>query len=205
MKDSEPQAIAYGEQMSTVILFHHVLGLTDGVARFAERLREAGHTVITPDLFDGHVFASIDEGSLYRDDVGVDVLLERARVLTAAVPKECVYMGISLGVVPAQVLMQANPRAVGGVFISGFIDLDYIDDPWPSNIPVQVHTKADDPFMAEGDGEAARSAAARFPTIELFTYPGAEHLFTDDSTPDYDAEATDTLILSVEGLLNSRT
>ncbi|WP_062317115.1 hypothetical protein [Lysinimicrobium aestuarii] len=36
--------------MVEVILFHHAGGLTDGVLAFASALRDAGHTVRTPDL-----------------------------------------------------------------------------------------------------------------------------------------------------------
>ena len=34
------------------VLFHRALGLTDPVRRFAAALRDAGHTVHTPDLYD---------------------------------------------------------------------------------------------------------------------------------------------------------
>ena len=39
--------------MTEVLLYHHVQGLTEGVRSFADELRQAGHTVHTPDLFDG--------------------------------------------------------------------------------------------------------------------------------------------------------
>ena len=48
--------------MAEVVLFHHAQGLTSGVVEFADRLRPAGHTVHTPDLFDGHTFDTIEEG-----------------------------------------------------------------------------------------------------------------------------------------------
>ena len=51
-----------GGEMAEVLLFHHAQGQTDGFAAFAEDLRRAGHTVHTPDLFQGRTFDSIDEG-----------------------------------------------------------------------------------------------------------------------------------------------
>ena len=48
--------------MAEVVLFHHVQGLTDGVRAFADALRAGGHTVHTPDLFDGARPASVDDG-----------------------------------------------------------------------------------------------------------------------------------------------
>ena len=51
--------------MAEVLLFHHAQGQTAGFHAFADELRRAGHTVHTPDLFDGRTFGSIDEGVAY--------------------------------------------------------------------------------------------------------------------------------------------
>jgi dienelactone hydrolase len=48
--------------MAEVLLFHAALGQTPGFHAFADELRAAGHTVHTPDLFDGRTFATIEEG-----------------------------------------------------------------------------------------------------------------------------------------------
>ena len=55
--------------MAEVLLFHHAQGLTEGVVAFADRLREAGHTVHTPDLYDGHTFQALDEGIGYAQEI----------------------------------------------------------------------------------------------------------------------------------------
>ena len=47
--------------MAEVLLFHHALGLTEGVQAFADELRDAGHTVHTPDLFEGRTFDEIQQ------------------------------------------------------------------------------------------------------------------------------------------------
>ena len=52
--------------MAEVLLFHHAQGQTAGFHAFADELRRAGHTVHTPDLFDGRTFASIEEGMALR-------------------------------------------------------------------------------------------------------------------------------------------
>lgn len=46
--------------MADVLFFHHTQGLTPGLVAFADRLRAAGHTVHTPDLFGGRTFATIE-------------------------------------------------------------------------------------------------------------------------------------------------
>ena len=56
--------------MAEVLLYHHVQGLTDGVQSFADELREAGHTVHTPDLFEGRTFDTIEEGMAFARDAG---------------------------------------------------------------------------------------------------------------------------------------
>lgn len=48
--------------MAEVLLFHHAQGLTDGIRAFADDLRAAGHTVHTPDLYDGLTFPTVEEG-----------------------------------------------------------------------------------------------------------------------------------------------
>ena len=56
--------------LAEVLLFHHVQGLTDGLQAFADELRADGHTVHTPDLFDGELPASVDDGVAHVRQVG---------------------------------------------------------------------------------------------------------------------------------------
>ena len=63
--------------MSEVVLYHHVQGLTEGVRSFADELRRAGHTVHTPDLFDGRTFDTIEEGMAFAGEAGFATLAER--------------------------------------------------------------------------------------------------------------------------------
>jgi dienelactone hydrolase len=64
---------------------------------------------------------------------------------------------------------------------------------------------ADDPFVEEGDREAARELAEAASDAELFRYPGNQHLFTDRSLPAYDAEAARLLTRRVLGFLSRGT
>ena len=64
--------------MAEVVVFHSALGLRPAVLDWAERLRTEGHTVHTPDLFDGEVFDSLEAGARKRDEVGVPELMRRA-------------------------------------------------------------------------------------------------------------------------------
>jgi dienelactone hydrolase len=49
---------------------------------------------------------------------------------------------------------------------------------------------ADPFFVGEGDIEPAREFVGSHEDADLFLYPGAGHLFTDDTVEDYDEAAT---------------
>src|SRR4051812_18723874 len=44
-----------------IMLFHSTYGLRPAVRQAADRLREAGHEVWTPDLFEGRTFETVEE------------------------------------------------------------------------------------------------------------------------------------------------
>jgi dienelactone hydrolase len=77
--------------MAEVLLFHHAQGLTPGVHAFADELRAAGHTVHTPDLFDGRTFGSIDEGMAYIKGNGMEEMVEKGERSADDLPNELVY------------------------------------------------------------------------------------------------------------------
>jgi dienelactone hydrolase len=196
-----------GTREADVVLFHHLQGLTDGVLAFADELRAGGHTVHTPDLFDGQRPASIDDGAALTEAIGDQALRERADRAVADLPVNLVYAGISFGVIAAQRLAQTRPGARGALLYEACIPVtgEWAFGPWPGGVPVQVHGMDKDPFFAlEGDIDAARElvAAAGPELAELFVYPGDGHLFTDSSLPSYDADAATLAIQRSRELLD---
>jgi dienelactone hydrolase len=191
--------------MSEVLLFHHALGLTAGVLDIAAQLRSIGHTVHTPDLFDGRVFDSIEAGVGYAEEVGFGTLIERGATIAASLPAEIVYAGISLGVLPAQHLAQTRGGALGALFFESCVPVSEFGDGWPSGLPVQIHGMDADPFFAgEGDIDSARALVAiagEAAQAELFIYPGDQHLFCDNTLPSFDAAATATALERVSRFL----
>ena len=171
--------------MAEVVLFHHIRGLTDGVRAFADELRAAGHTVHTPDLFDGRTFESIEDGRTYEEETGWQDLLERGVRSADDLPNELVYAGFSFGVMSAQKLAMTRPGAKGALLFYGAIPLQYFGE-WPDGLRGQIHVMENDEL---GDLAETREVAAAVPTIELFLYPGDKHLFADSTLPDYDEEA----------------
>ena len=143
--------------MTEVVLYHHVQGLTEGVRSFADELRQAGHTVHTPDLFDGRTFDTLEEGMAFARDAGFGALAERG--VAAAEddqPRRRLRRLLVRGHV-AQQLAQTRPGARGALLMSGCFPVSEFGDAWPDGVPVQVHGKDADPFFAE-DLEAAQRA-----------------------------------------------
>jgi dienelactone hydrolase len=192
--------------MAEVVLFHHAQGLTSGVVAFADELRQAGHTVHTPDLFDGRTFASIEEGMAYAQEIGFpEKVIERGSQAVEELPAELVYAGFSLGVVPAQMLAQTRQGARGALLFYSCIPVSEFGSGWPDGVPVQVHGMDADPiFVGEGDIDAARDLVDQAEDAELFLYPGDQHYFADSSLPSYDQDATTLLIHRVLDFLRAR-
>jgi len=141
--------------------------------------------VHTPDLYNGETFATLEDGVEHIDKVGMDELIERGTRAADNLPDELVYMGMSLGVMPAQKLAQNRAGARAAVFLHSSADPAYFGS-WPDGLRAQIHTMQDDDW---GDVDVGQELAATIDTIELFLYPGDGHLFTDSSLAVYDEDA----------------
>ena len=192
--------------MAEVVLFHHAQGLTPGVVDFADELRRTGHTVHTPDLFQGRTFASIDDGMRFAGEIGFsgEVIARGARAVEG-LPAGLVYGGFSLGVLPAQFLAQTRPGARGALLFYSCVPVSEFGPGWPEGIPAQIHGMDADPiFVGEGDVDAARDLVEAAKDAELFLYPGDQHYFADSSLPSYDPDATALLTRRVLDFLRTR-
>ena len=181
--------------MAEVLLFHHAQGQTQGLLAFAEELRQAGHTVHAPDLYAGRTFETLAAGVVHARELGFGHLLERGVQAADGLPGELVYIGFSLGAMPAQQLAQTRPGAQGALLLHACLPLAEFSPEWPASVPVQVHAMDADPyFVDDGDLDAARALVASGAPAELFLYPGDQHLFADSSLPSYDAAAASSLV-----------
>jgi dienelactone hydrolase len=182
------------QTMAELVLYHHAHGLTKGVEDFAAQLRDAGHTVHVPDLYDGHTFASLDDGLAHMRQTGFSTIIDRGVAAVEGLGDALVYAGFSLGVMPAQRLAQTRAGAKGALLFHACAPVSEFGDAWPASVPVQIHGMHADPFFAdEGDLEAARALVGSAEQAELFLYPGKEHLFADSSLPSYDQAAAELL------------
>jgi dienelactone hydrolase len=184
--------------MAEVVVFHHALGLTDPTRRFATALRDAGHIVHTPDLYDGRTFETIEDGMAYAETIGGPMaIVDRARAAVESLSSDIVYVGFSLGVLPAQSLAQTRPGARAAVLCYAALALGQWGHNWPARWPEAVRLQL---HILDGDEdfEVAQGLAATVPEAELFIYPGTEHYFAE-----HDDHAAALLTQRVLGLLDS--
>jgi dienelactone hydrolase len=178
--------------MARVLLLHSILGLRPAVLDTAERLRAAGHAPVTPDLFDGRVFDTIEAGAGLRAEIGIPELLRRASEAADGIAGPVVFAGYSMGGSVAQWLAATRPEARGALLFHHAAPLADLElEAWPRGVPVQVHRSEHDPYVEPADvaalGAAVREAGAAF---DDFVYPGAAHLFADPDLPGYDAASS---------------
>jgi dienelactone hydrolase len=174
--------------VTTIVLFHSMLGLRPAELDGAERLRAAGHPVVTPDLYAGATASTLEEGFAVKDAVGWETIVGRARDAVAAQPADAVLVGVSMGAGVVHELLPGRPHTAGVLLLHGLA-------PLPASVraglPVEVHVAdPDDVFAPPAQVAAWREAAARSGAdARVFTYPGAGHFYTDADGPDHDAAA----------------
>jgi dienelactone hydrolase len=191
--------------MAEVVLFHHVMGLTPGVTALADQLRAGGHTVHTPDMFDGKRFDGIEAGVAYVMGNGFEQMIDAGVRIGATFPAEVVYAGFSFGAAVAQKLTQTRAGARGALLFDATVPLKFFGGEWPDGVPAQIHAMDADPsFVEEGDIDAARELVEKVPEAELFLYHGSTHIFADSSLPWYDADAAALLVRRVLDFLAAR-
>ncbi|WP_406001419.1 dienelactone hydrolase family protein [Streptomyces sp. NBC_00829] len=174
-----------------IMLFHSVYGLRPAVHAAADRLRDAGHQVHVPDLFEGQTADTVEEGGALKEKIGTDELLRRAVVAAAPHSDEgLVYAGFSLGGSIAQNLALGDEKARGLLLLHGTSDI--AEGSTVDELPVQLHVADPDPFethdwLSTWYLQMQRTGA----DVEIYRYPGAGHLYTDPDLPDYDERAAD--------------
>jgi dienelactone hydrolase len=164
--------------VAEVVVFHHTLGLTGPVRRFARELRAAGHTVHTPDLYDGRTFETYEDGSAHSETLGGPMAaVERARAEVESLPSDLFSASPPACWRRSRSLRHGRARAARCSAIP----------PWRSasgattgrrrgwaGVRLQLHI-----LEADEDYEIAQGLATTVPGAELFVYPGTDHLFAE--------------------------
>lgn len=189
--------------MAEVVLFHGGRGLRRGVTLAADRLRDAGHEVHTPDYYDGEVFDDLAAGQEKLAALGFGEVVDRGRAAVEGLPERIVLAGFSLGAMLAELIAATRPGARGAILMHGAQRLEALAvDRWPSGVPAEVHYGAGDELVdAEAVmtlGAAVTAAGARF---DAHAYPCSGHLFADPDLPDYHHESAELMWQRVEAFL----
>jgi dienelactone hydrolase len=161
-----------------VALFHSTLGLRAVERELADALVRDGHDVLLPDLFDGRVAGTIEEGLALKDAVGWEAIRDRARA--------------ALGHAPADTVL-------AGVLLHGYAGIPADVRP---GVRAALHVAVGDRFAPEETVAAwHREAAARGVEAEVYRYADAGHFFTDRASEDYDEAAARALRSRVRAFL----
>ena len=179
--------------MTTIALFHSVLGVRSGITDAAERLRAAGHDVLVVDQYDGRVFDDYDEAGEHAERIGFPALMARAVEAVRDLPDGFLAAGFSNGAGMAE-HVATQRRCRGVLLVSGALPMSVLGAPsWPAGLPAQLHRATGDPFRsAEWDEALAADVAAVGGVLDVVRYEATGHLFTDPGLPaEYDAAATE--------------
>ncbi|WP_406079937.1 dienelactone hydrolase family protein [Micromonospora sp. NBC_00858] len=173
--------------MRHVVLFHSVYGLRPAVRAAADRLRAAGHRVVTPDLYGVPATDTVEEGFALLDKIGQDVVLDRARAALRELPAEAVLAGFSMGAGVAGALLAERPDSAGLLLLHGTGGAPESVRP---GLPVQLHLADPDPYDAPDEVDEWQRAMTDAGTdLTVFRYPGVGHLFTDPDVAEYAPDA----------------
>jgi dienelactone hydrolase len=187
--------------VAEIVLFHSAVGRRPAVLRMAQRLSAAGHSVTTPDLYDGEVFDDVDAGVAHMRSIGWPELSRRAQAAVADLPSDLVVAGMSMGTGLAAEIAVSRPGVRGALLLYGG---NLPDEPWPADCPVQVHHAVNDPWADEGAAAELIEAVARAGSAASWhLYPGSKHLLDDDDLPaEHDPAATALMWPRIEAFLN---
>jgi dienelactone hydrolase len=188
-----------------IVLFHSALGLRPSILDWAAFLRAAGHRVHAPDVFDGEVFSTVQEGLRKRDALGIPEIIKRTRAVIAPLPEGLVYMGCSLGAAAAELLATARPGAKGAILLHAALPVGAVGaSAWPVGVPVQIHYAKDDPWATGTNIKSLEdSVAAAGAPAEVYCYEGGiPHMFDDTGLAGYSSEATALMRARVTGFLD---
>jgi dienelactone hydrolase len=185
--------------VTRVVLIHSAQGLRPGVEDWAERMREAGHEIWAPDLFEGRRFDELAAGVAHRDQIGVPELMRRVEAALAELPPDLVYAGFSMGAASAGYCAATRRGARGAILMHGVTPLrEFGVETWPEAVPAQVHFAVEDPEIDRAEIEAfEHQLDAVGAGLEIHAYPGSGHLFADPDSPDHDPAAAELMLARV--------
>ncbi len=171
----------------TIVLFHSALGRRRVEHDLAAALRDDGHDVLVPDLYDGTTAETLEGGLALMDAVGWSRIRSRARAAVRDLPADTVLAGVSMGAGVVSEIWRDRPATLTVVLVHGYAVI-------PENVAAgaraALHVADGDRFAPADvieDWEA--TAAARGIEAQVHRYPRLGHFFLDPTSADYDETA----------------
>jgi carboxymethylenebutenolidase len=175
-----------------VLLLHSWWGLTPFFRRLADRLADAGFTVLAPDLNRGVIFDDAEEAKLHLAEADADhlarLVLDSAHLLRERSDGSRVaVVGFSMGASLALWASVRLPEAVRAV--SAFYGTQSIDFTG-ATASYQLHLADADELVSDDDAAFMEATMGlEGVEVEQYRYPGTNHWFFEDDRPSFDAEA----------------
>jgi carboxymethylenebutenolidase len=176
------------------VVYHAWWGLNDDVLAYADRLADAGFSVVAPDLFDGQVATTQENAKALAQgsdqDAINDIVLAAIDRLALGIDTDArmAVVGFSFGAHWVMWSPTQRDRVVASVLYYGTTDENLTE----TSVPVLGHFAEDDPFEDDAwvsEFEKTLRDAGRDVTIHR--YPGTGHWFAEPSKDAYRAEAAD--------------
>lgn len=185
--------------MPKIVLFHPVLGLSDSVRSFADRLvqlvdPEKNFTITTPDLFDGQTFTDEAAAQAYVQAQGFPYFLEKARGFLPQ-GEDFIIAGFSFGGAVAQTLAVQVPRVKACMLFHSALSPEELGiTAWPA-VHLQIHFAFSDPWKKTASISALETLVdASQGLFQYWAYPIKGHIFSLEGFPSYHAEHAEKLL-----------
>ncbi|MEI9431813.1 dienelactone hydrolase family protein [Mesorhizobium sp. Cs1299R1N3] len=134
--------------MASILLFHSVLGLRPVELAAAEMIRRAGHSALTPDLYDGATADTVEGGMALKDAIGWERICERTMMAVDTLPPATVLAGFSMGCGVVASVWPERPETRGILLLHALAD---IPDVPVNNLRAQLHLGERDGFWSADD------------------------------------------------------
>jgi len=175
--------------VTTVVIFHSVLGLRLVEQDAAERFRYAGFEVDLPDLYAGKRTESLREGFQLMAQIGWPAICQLASEAMHELPESTILVGFSMGAGAIDNLWHQRPESKAVLLFHGLADIPRNVRP---GLKVQTHVAEADPLVsAEQRALWVESAQTAEVLVEDHSYSDAGHFFTDFNSSDYNSAASE--------------
>lgn len=180
-----------------VLLLHSWWGLDGPTRRLADRISDAGYTVLVPDLLAGETFASAPDAEKYLASLDANRMASLTQTSAYLVqerssrPEDPVAaVGLSMGASLALWASVRLPTLIDRVVsFYGSQSIDFTG----ASAAYQLHFAEHDQLV-DSDEASFMEATIGLEglAIESHTYPGTSHWFFEPDRPNYDESAAET-------------